>query len=323
VVTYGTERLGIAAVQSRVADLLQVWRETSTGDFGIDGHIELVRDGHIPTGLMVGVQVKSGPSYLGRETDQGYAYTVAEQHQLYWEHYPVPVLLVLHDPKERVSYWTDVRQALRSGATRSRTVVVPKANVLQTATIDALFANAGVNPTEYVSETDDLVRILVETQTGNAGFDLSYFDLFCLGMTNIARSLYFGMDLALKIAEHRLDEAQAEHGMTVGGADYDFLEAYIKFLVSQNIVHANYSDLLIDLHDREMIPEFIVPLSKRGRALRDAISANEDALVAASSIEGSRYRAIQESFVEIVELPMLPRFGRVADIRKLIATNLT
>ncbi len=33
---YATERKGIAAIQAKLADLELIWRETSTGDFGID-----------------------------------------------------------------------------------------------------------------------------------------------------------------------------------------------------------------------------------------------------------------------------------------------
>lgn len=66
---YSTDRKGIAAVQARLADLELIWRETSTGDFGIDGHIEFLDENSEPTGMMVGVQVKSGQSYFIGETD--------------------------------------------------------------------------------------------------------------------------------------------------------------------------------------------------------------------------------------------------------------
>ncbi|WBU61205.1 hypothetical protein [Paracoccus albus] len=42
---------------------------------------------------------------------------------------------------------------------------------------------------------------------------MSFFDLFCLGMTNICRSLFFGMDLASKIAEYKLAAADSEFGV--------------------------------------------------------------------------------------------------------------
>jgi hypothetical protein len=78
---YSTERKGIAAVQARLADLELIWRETSTGDFGIDGHIEFLDENSEPTGMMVGVQVKSGQSYFSGETDHTVSYTANEKHQ--------------------------------------------------------------------------------------------------------------------------------------------------------------------------------------------------------------------------------------------------
>ena len=68
--TYRMSRRGIAAVQSRAANLGQIWRENPTGDVGIDGHLELVRDDGTATAIIVGVQVKSGASYLKRPRQQ-------------------------------------------------------------------------------------------------------------------------------------------------------------------------------------------------------------------------------------------------------------
>ncbi|WP_221928138.1 DUF4365 domain-containing protein [Pseudomonas syringae] len=61
--TYTQERLGIAAVQYYAARRNQIWRETGTGDVGIDGNIEFVNAEGFATGRIVAVQVKSGPSY--------------------------------------------------------------------------------------------------------------------------------------------------------------------------------------------------------------------------------------------------------------------
>lgn len=321
--SYQQERLGIAAVAVRIAELGQIWRETSTGDFGIDGHIERLEDGDTPSGLMVGVQVKSGPSYLARETAAGFSYIISDKHQRYWEHYPVPVLLILHDPAEQRTYWTDVRQALRSGLVAGKTVAVPRTQVLEATDVDGLFTNAGVSPTEYVADPEALLRIMVATETCNAGFDMSYFDLFCLGMTNICRSLYFGMDLTVRIAEHKLAAADSEFGVGLGGPEYDFLEGYIRFLISQNLVHANYSDLRIDLHMREMMSKFIVPLSKRGVELKNAIGRHEDGFVASGVLDASPYRAAQEAFVEMVEMSMFPRFSRVSNVAQLLRPTTT
>lgn len=308
---YAIERKGIAAVQTRVAELEQIWRETSTGDFGIDGHIEFIDENGEPTGMMVGVQVKSGKSYFVGETEFDLSFSANEKHQKYWEHYPVPVILIVHHPERLETFWVDARQEFRTGKASSNKVTIPKANNFLVNTVEELFKNAGLTQTEFVKDISTLLDGMLARTTGNASFDISFFDLFCLGMTNICRSLYFGMDLALKGAEHKLMRAGSPFGVGLGQTEYDFLEEYIRFLVSQNLVHANYSDLIIDLELREMIPEFIVPLSRRGNALKDLISQYEDQLVKDGNLSESRSRAVQEAFVEIVEFSMLSRFERV------------
>lgn len=124
--TYSEERFGIAAVQTRVAEICQIWRETATGDFGIDGHMEFLHRDGMATGMMVGVPVKSGASYLRRDNGAGFLYPASEKHRRYWEQYPVPVLLVLHDPDRHQSYWLDVREECSLRETDCRTVLVPK-----------------------------------------------------------------------------------------------------------------------------------------------------------------------------------------------------
>lgn len=318
---YATERKGIASVQARVAELEQIWRETSTGDFGIDGHIEFIDEKSEPTGLMVGVQVKSGQSYFAGETEGTVSYAANEKHQRYWEQYPVPVILVLYHPERKETFWVDARQEFRTGKVAGGKIVIPKQNNFMTSTVGDIFKNAGLTQMEYIREIPALLEHMLATRTRNAGFDMSFFDLFCLGMTNICRSLYFGMDLAMRIAEYKLAAADSEFGIGLGHSEYDFIEDYIRFLVSQNLVHANYSDMLIDLEHREMVPTFIAPLSRRGSALKDLISKSEDDLVKANVLLPSRYRAAQEAFVEVAEMSLLSRFGRVAEVALALQTG--
>lgn len=70
--TYAQERLGIAAVQRYAAHRQQIWRETGTGDVGIDGNLEFVNTDGFATGRIVAVQVKSGRSYFGNTSPIGW-----------------------------------------------------------------------------------------------------------------------------------------------------------------------------------------------------------------------------------------------------------
>ncbi|WP_139051675.1 DUF4365 domain-containing protein, partial [Pseudomonas amygdali] len=104
----------IAAVQYYAARRNQIWRETGTGDVGIDGNIEFVNAEGFATGRIVAVQVKSGPSYFKNPTLTGWKFYPERKHRNYWESFSLPVLLVLHDPDTNKSYWADARQLLRS-----------------------------------------------------------------------------------------------------------------------------------------------------------------------------------------------------------------
>ena len=82
---YAQERRGISAVAAVAAHLGQIWRETPTGDVGIDGQLEFVDDSGFAAGKTVAVQVKSGPSYLKGTDSVAYAFYPEEKHHGYWE----------------------------------------------------------------------------------------------------------------------------------------------------------------------------------------------------------------------------------------------
>ncbi len=64
-----TDRAGIALCAFQVTRKLGlVFREQGTSDFGVDAQAEMKRDGR-PTGRLVGLQIKAGPSYFGEPYD--------------------------------------------------------------------------------------------------------------------------------------------------------------------------------------------------------------------------------------------------------------
>ena len=124
----------------------------------------------------------------------------------------------------------------------------------------------------------------------------------------------------MKIAEHKLENSDLAWGVNLADKEYDFLENYVRFLISQNLVDANYSDIRIDLVTRNMVPVFVVPLSSRGRRLVELISDRDDELVSVGRLHNTPYRSAQEAFVEVVEDSMTLRFLRVDQVRKAILT---
>jgi hypothetical protein len=315
--TYSQERRGIAAVQSFAASKDQIWRETNTGDVGIDGQLEYVNDDGYATGKLVAVQVKSGPSYFEHPTDLGWKFYPETKHRRYWEQFPVPVILVLNDPETGHCYWVDVRQALRVPLRDDQSfIVVPKANVLADTAPLELFETAGVQEGIFLDNLDNVLAQLIQTRCVNACFVLSYFDLFVQGLTNIARSIYYGMDLIESAVSYNLERSGPEFGVGVGSVEHEFLFGFVKLLLAQDLADINFSDCLIDWIDRGVHPHFVAPLTKRGRDLVNLIHIREKELVAAGRMtEEGGLRVAQENFFQMVPLPQLRRLPRIWDFQ--------
>ncbi|WP_244374946.1 DUF4365 domain-containing protein [Nitrobacter winogradskyi] len=277
--TYAQERAGIAAVQGYAADRKQIWRETGTGDVGIDGQLEFVNEQALATGRTVAVQVKAGPSYFQHETAAGWKFYPEAKHRNYWEAFPLPVLLVLHNTETSLSYWTDARQALRTPTREERAYIeIPGTNVLQKSDPMTLFENAGVQDQPFIPDLHDVLKRLLATESREGTFPLSHFDLFVHGLTNICRSIYYGMDAVCNAVEYNLSVRKSEFGMGMGEPEHNFVFGFVKLLVAQNLAQIDYADCLIDWIDRQMQPHFVAPLTSRGRALVALIHEEERAI---------------------------------------------
>jgi hypothetical protein len=252
------ERKGISRFASAIIDLGLIWRETPNSDVGIDGQIEL-RDTHgQATGTLAAVQIKSGSSYIVGDEDT-IRYNPSDQHANYWREFPVPVLLVIHDPESRDLYWTDARQQLRILQVNGP-ISIPKSRTISVAKPADLFGSH--RPITEILEIREVVRSMAENRHNNPGFRLSFFELFGFGLADIGRKLFFSMSLCMEIVELRA----AELGVpwNVGASEHDFVDRYIKFLVAQGLVYYDYSDYLIDRDVRNLAPIFLAPLTKRG-----------------------------------------------------------
>jgi hypothetical protein len=312
--TNSTERLGVNAVAESVARLGLIWRETPMADVGIDGQIEYVNKDGYATGRIIAVQIKSGESFLIEKGDSWVFYP-EKKHKFYWERFPLPVMIILHDPGTNQSYWQDVRQVLRVSSEKG--IFVPKGNILQDTDANTLFEGFAVLDQSFMS-IDEILNYLLITKSRNGSFPVSYFSLFCSGLTNICRSLYFGMDAAMTIAEENLRLAESPFGVGVGWTEQEFLFDYIKFLVHQHIADIDFSDCMIDWYDREMQPTFMAPLTSRGRELVSAINKLELTYKEKGSLpDTGMLHAAQESFVQqVITHSEIQRIDLIANIEK-------
>lgn len=298
--TNSQERLGVNAVAEAIAKIGQIWRETPMADVGIDGQIEYVSPEGFATGRMIAVQIKSGPSFF-QESQGDWVFYPEEKHRFYWERFPLPVLIIIHNPETNLSYWQDARQVLRvAKSTDAKGIIIPKSNVLQSTGAQTLFKGFAVIDQDFMS-VEEVLNYLIKAKSNNASFPVSYFNLFCSGLTNICRSLYFGMDVAITVAEVELHNQNSPFGVGMGDSEYNFLFEYIKFIVHQHIADVDFSDCMIDWYDRAMQPSFMAPLTSRGKELVRLIHELECRLKAEDRIEDTGLlRVAQEGFVQLL-----------------------
>ena len=128
-----TDREGIGVCQVLVTRLGLVFREQSTSDFGVDAQVEMKREGR-PTGRLVGLQIKSGPSYFDEPYENGWIFRPKDKHVQYWLNHSLPVYVLLVELDTMTVYWQEItEQQLRTGPRGGVYVEIPRANVLATA----------------------------------------------------------------------------------------------------------------------------------------------------------------------------------------------
>lgn len=289
---YFTVREGVMAVERVVNQMRCIWRETPSADVGIDGQIEYVDLNGNCTGHVVAVQVKSGASYV-KKVAGGISFTPTDRHASYWERFPLPVLVVIHDPATGNSYWADVRRHLRSDQSKTRTIVIPEEQVLNIDNRDLLFESCGAFGMPPMAELD-IVKALLEQKNGNAAFNLSFFDIFSNGLTDIGRKLFFSLDFCMDIAEAKLAKENSPFGVGMGYQEHLFIDNYIDFITAQSLVVIDYCDYLIDRDERQMSPTMLMPLTARGRAVRDLLR---------NLGQGAPSRSLTENPVEMQKMP--------------------
>ena len=129
-----TDRAGIQLCGLQVTRQLGlVFREQSTSDFGVDAQAEMKREGR-PTGRLVGLQIKTGPSYFDEPYEDGWIFRPKEKHVQYWLNHSLPVYVLLVELDTMTVYWQEItEQQLRTGPRGGVYVEIPRANVLATA----------------------------------------------------------------------------------------------------------------------------------------------------------------------------------------------
>jgi tetratricopeptide (TPR) repeat protein len=140
-----------------------VFREQATSDFGVDAQVEMKRDGR-PTGRLVGLQVKTGPSYFEEPYEDGWIFRPKKKHIQYWLNHSLPVYVLLVNLDTLTVYWQQVaEQQLQVGPRGGAYIQVPSVNVLATAVGTWETAAEKFASTAAVDYEDNLSRLAPST----------------------------------------------------------------------------------------------------------------------------------------------------------------
>ncbi len=129
-----TGAIGVTIVQLAVeAKLGWIFRRLEHRDTGLDAEVEVVL-GSEASGLLLGLQIKSGRSQFRERSKSGWKYRGDYEHLRYWQSHNLTVLVVLVDVDKGVAYWNSVDgNAEIHEADNSWTLEVPKRNVVRAA----------------------------------------------------------------------------------------------------------------------------------------------------------------------------------------------
>lgn len=296
----GVNKVAVVANRARC-----LWRPTPTKDVGIDGQIEHVAPDGEPSGRLIAVQVKSGDSYFRGEKDDRVPYRVEAKHAAYWAGFTLPVVLVLHREDRDLTIWADARSALRRGENPVRVSLANAFDpngVHQALRIDGPLPEAARDPRVTLAEMSS-ARFL------DLGMNVSFLDLFSHGLTDIARSLYFGMDLFQDVGETNASLEGHEGGTGFGQAAFAFLDAYVGFLVARDVARVDFDAWRQMAVELDMVGKFVAPLTSTGRALVSGLTE-----LNAELPENARGNVTEERLIRFLPLRMEERAAALLEI---------
>ncbi|HFJ9482213.1 DUF4365 domain-containing protein [Bacillus cereus] len=275
------ENLGLSRIHYECAQMNAIWRQTIGNDLGIDGIIEFLEEGKsVSTGLMVGVQVKSGPSYFQHEQGNYYVYYPKKGNVIYWKGYILPVILVLYKPKDGVSddlcLFTNVKSQITT--TENNKILIPKDKIFDQTVREELLKLADmhrVNP-DIIRESLSRMKMIkyhFNNQWTNDGPSITGVDLL-LAFANVQKG-YFEVHVSRIFEMMRIISNE-------NGISYDdhflvgFIERFMIHLSNFNITEPFWNDFSSFFYKYKIFYDFIVNLTEYGVQLMNYLLENAE-----------------------------------------------
>lgn len=142
-------RIGVTQAQLAVENELHwLFREQPKDDYGIDAHVEVVKQRRV-SGRLLALQIKSGHSWFSEPGPGGWWFRPDPQHVQYWTSHSLPVVVVLYEPEAQRCYWELVnRDTLQETRTGGWKLLVPAGQVLAESAAAILSEAAEGDPYE-------------------------------------------------------------------------------------------------------------------------------------------------------------------------------
>ncbi len=265
------EHRGVAKVHTVCADMDAIWRPTSTTDLGIDGQIEFLEPGSsVSTGLLLAVQVKSGPSYFATQSDGYVKYTPAAKHRKYWGRLALPVILVLHNPDDDLTIYSRVKPQLKSDgpilvSLDRHFAVGSRADLVQAAEDDLQLSTPEQILSEFakITYTIDGDRRIngIHFLLASVHPDLRYFEIRMCRLVTL------------------LELVSDDFGVSIGSQTYDFLLRCVMKVWTYQLTEPFVSDFEKSWYDLQLVPDIAVSLTSWGLTVLRHLWANVEAYV--------------------------------------------
>jgi tetratricopeptide (TPR) repeat protein len=140
------ENMGVGAALVEFSSWGWAFRSQHVKDYGIDAHAEPFDGPHRPSGRLLALQIKSGPSYFSEEADGSWWYRGENKHLRYWLGHVLPVLIVIYDLASKTLHWQHVTEDRVEYTDREWKILIPRDQVLSAQAAATLRAVADAAP---------------------------------------------------------------------------------------------------------------------------------------------------------------------------------
>ncbi len=263
------------AIENACLRLGMIWRDLLQEDVGVDGSIELVLDG-APTGKLVGVQVKSGSSYIRASNGETFRFYPTLDDLEYWRKLVIPLVLVVFDPSSSSLYWIDITREVEDrlgGASGSPFFTLSHSRALDEefhAYLMGLFDLNMSGEDEFETLRTELAQLsFTDVSADGMAVTITGLELFVESLWGLCTKTCFHFSMMTDLLREKLSGDGVPRTINFNLSReglFPFFSEYFKLLGSGHIARLDYGDISVSMYSRLEWPTYVVPLTTNGRA---------------------------------------------------------